>query len=98
MPHNIAHNLSTKERTKDIEIEENVTFSQMGLSQPVLNGLLKCGFHKPSPIQHKSIPLGRCGFGKITISLFNRIMIFVFITYHAKYFHRFDCTSKVRNR
>lgn len=64
MAHNIAHNLSAKERTSDIEIQEDVTFSQMGLQQQVLNGLLNCGFHKPSPIQHKSIPLGRCGFGK----------------------------------
>ncbi|XP_016840535.1 probable ATP-dependent RNA helicase DDX20 isoform X1 [Nasonia vitripennis] len=65
MAQNIAHNLSAKERTSDIEIQEDVTFSQMGLSQQVLNGLLNCGFHKPSPIQHKSIPLGRCGFDLI---------------------------------
>lgn len=70
MARNIAHNLSAKERTSDIEIEEDVTFSQMGLSQSVLNGLLNCGFHKPSPIQFKSIPLGRCGFG-ITLFTFS---------------------------
>ncbi|KAJ8670528.1 hypothetical protein QAD02_001787 [Eretmocerus hayati] len=62
---NIAHDVSSKERTSDIEIQENVTFAEMGLSEVVLNGLLKCGFHKPSPIQHKSIPLGRCGFDLI---------------------------------
>ena len=65
MSQTIAHDLLAKERTSDIEVQENVTFSQMGLSPPVLNGLLKCGFHKPSPIQCKSIPLGRCGFGII---------------------------------
>ncbi|KAH0548896.1 hypothetical protein KQX54_004071 [Cotesia glomerata] len=34
----------------------------MGLSQRILNGLTACGFEKPSPIQLKAIPLGRCGF------------------------------------
>jgi ATP-dependent RNA helicase DDX20 len=66
---NIAHNLFAKERTSDIEIQEDVTFHQMGLSQQVLDGLLNCGFYKPSPIQFKSIPLGRCGFGNKIIFL-----------------------------
>lgn len=59
-----------KERTSDIEIQDNVTFSQMGLSEPILNSLSKIGFHKPSPIQYKSIPLGRCGFGKKVYELY----------------------------
>lgn len=63
MSKKIAHNVSSKTRTSDIEIQEDVMFSQMGLSTPVLNGLSVCGFEKPSPIQFKSIPLGRCGFG-----------------------------------
>lgn len=58
-----AHNLSAKARTKDIKIAEDVTFYQMGLSQNILDGLTNCGFEKPSPVQLKSIPLGRCGFG-----------------------------------
>ncbi|XP_011505823.1 PREDICTED: probable ATP-dependent RNA helicase ddx10 [Ceratosolen solmsi marchali] len=65
MVQNIAHDLTAKERTADIEIDENVTFHEMGLSQRVLDGLLTCGFYKPSPIQFKSIPLGRCGFDLI---------------------------------
>lgn len=60
----IAHNLSAKERTSDIKVEQDETFSQMGLSPAVLDGLSSCGFLKPSPIQLKSIPLGRLGFGK----------------------------------
>ncbi|XP_058792979.1 probable ATP-dependent RNA helicase DDX20 [Phymastichus coffea] len=61
----IAHDLSAKERTSDIEVEQNETFSQMGLSQTILDGLSSCGFLIPSPIQLKSIPLGRLGFDLI---------------------------------
>jgi superfamily II DNA/RNA helicase len=47
-----------KIRTKDIELNENVTFEEMLLSKPILNGLKQAGFYKPSPIQLKAIPLG----------------------------------------
>lgn len=63
MLHAIAHDVKKKPRTKDVKILEDVTFSQMGLSQYILNGLANCGFQSPSPIQLKAIPLGRCGFG-----------------------------------
>lgn len=59
----IAHDISKKPRTKDIKIQEDVTFFQMGFSQKILDGLANCGFLKPSPIQLKAVPLGRCGFG-----------------------------------
>jgi len=59
----IAHDISKKQRTSDIKIEEDVTFFQMSLPQDVLDGLISAGFQKPSPIQLKAIPLGRCGFG-----------------------------------
>ena len=65
MSQNIAHDVSAKERTSDIEVKEDITFCEMGLSKSVLSGLLSCGFVKPSPVQFKSIPLGRCGFGKL---------------------------------
>ncbi|XP_076817037.1 uncharacterized protein LOC143462679 [Clavelina lepadiformis] len=57
----IAHSFQTKERTDDVRISENVTFSELLLSDNVLSGLTKSGFYKPSPIQLKAIPLGRCG-------------------------------------
>ncbi|XP_074110001.1 uncharacterized protein LOC141534508 [Cotesia typhae] len=57
-----AHELTAQPRTEDISIKEKVTFYEMGLSQRILNGLTACGFEKPSPIQLKAIPLGRCGF------------------------------------
>ncbi|XP_012276173.1 probable ATP-dependent RNA helicase DDX20 [Orussus abietinus] len=65
MPITLAHELGAKARTKDIKIQENVTFYHLGLSQIVLNGLANCGFQKPSPIQLIAIPLGRCGFDLI---------------------------------
>ncbi|XP_031846731.1 uncharacterized protein LOC116433117 [Nomia melanderi] len=60
-----AHDIFKIPRTKDIKIQENVTFYQMGFSQKILDGLSVCGFQKPSPIQLKAIPLGRCGFDLI---------------------------------
>ena len=57
----VAHHLGEEERTRDIEIDENVTFSDLLLSEPVLTGLHAAGFRRPSPIQLAAIPLGRCG-------------------------------------
>ncbi|XP_076245512.1 uncharacterized protein LOC143186030 [Calliopsis andreniformis] len=65
MSHINAHDIYKKPRTKDIKIQEDVTFFQMGFSQKILDGLSICGFQKPSPIQLKAIPLGRCGFDLI---------------------------------
>ncbi|XP_033221501.1 ATP-dependent RNA helicase dbp-4-like isoform X2 [Belonocnema kinseyi] len=62
MPVSKAHNIDDNLRTSDIKISQDVTFFQMGLSQEILDGLLCCGFQRPSPIQLKAIPLGRCGF------------------------------------
>lgn len=59
----IAHDLETKERSKDVLTENNLTFNNLMLSPSVLNGLNNCGYRKPSPIQQKAIPIGKCGFG-----------------------------------
>ncbi|XP_018366318.1 PREDICTED: uncharacterized protein LOC108763309 [Trachymyrmex cornetzi] len=61
----IAHDINKKQRTSDIKIEEDVTFFQMRLPRDILDGLMSVGFQKPSPIQLKAIPLGRCGFDLI---------------------------------
>lgn len=61
----IAHDTSKKQRTSDVKIAEDVTFFQMRLPREILDGLMSAGFQKPSPIQLKAIPLGRCGFGII---------------------------------
>ncbi|XP_046426261.1 uncharacterized protein LOC124182713 [Neodiprion fabricii] len=65
MSRQTAHEIGSKPRTTDIEIQEDVTFFQMAVSQRVLDGLTNAGFQKPSPIQLKAIPLGRCGFDLI---------------------------------
>ena len=58
-----AHSISTRVRTGDVLINENVDFPGLLLSEPVLKGLAKSGFERPSPIQLKAIPIGRCGLG-----------------------------------
>lgn len=52
-----------KPKTEDVEIKNNISFSEMMLSDFVLSGLLKNCFSKPSPIQLRAIPLGKAGLG-----------------------------------
>ena len=73
----IMHDL--KARTKDIFINEKIHFKDLQLSPSVLQGLTSSGFTKPSPIQLKAIPLGRCGLGS-TI-LFTCTVSFLSTTY-----------------
>ncbi|EFN61889.1 Probable ATP-dependent RNA helicase DDX20 [Camponotus floridanus] len=61
----VAHDLSKVPRTKDVKIQEDVMFLQMGLPENILDGLTVAGFQRPSPIQLKAIPLGRCGFDPV---------------------------------
>jgi len=72
MPRQTAHVLDDKPRTQDVFINEDIDFTGMLLSDVTLKGLHKSGFRKPSPIQLKAIPLGRCGFGKMLTSIFSR--------------------------
>jgi len=58
-----AHTLDLTPRTDDVQIDEKITFAGLLLTEPVLQGLKQSGFDRPSPIQIKAIPLGRCGFG-----------------------------------
>lgn len=58
-----AHDIQTRKRTDDVLLTEGIDFSSLLLSQAVLDGLSASGFQKPSPIQLKAIPLGRCGLG-----------------------------------
>ena len=63
----IAHKIIEAQRTSDILISENVDFAGLLLSDYVIKGLKNAGFQKPSPIQLKAIPLGRCGLGKCQV-------------------------------
>ncbi|XP_067863781.1 probable ATP-dependent RNA helicase DDX20 [Heptranchias perlo] len=62
-----AHSIDERKRTGDVLLEEadRVDFGALLLSQPVLEGLREAGFERPSPIQLKAIPLGRCGLDLI---------------------------------
>ncbi|KAK0152396.1 putative ATP-dependent RNA helicase DDX20 [Merluccius polli] len=60
-----AHDIETRSRTDDVVLSEGIDFTSLLLSQPVLDGLSASGFEKPSPIQLKAIPLGRCGLDLI---------------------------------
>ncbi|CAH1112445.1 unnamed protein product [Psylliodes chrysocephalus] len=64
----LAHRIDDNSRTKDVTVVENVTFESLLLSENVLKGLKKSGFKKPSPVQLKAIPVGRCGFDLIVKS------------------------------
>jgi superfamily II DNA/RNA helicase len=57
-----AHKWEHASRTHDVFTENNITFAGLMLSNQVEHGLAKAGFERPSPIQLKAIPLGRCGF------------------------------------
>lgn len=54
-----------KERTKDIELNEKVSFDDLMLNENILNGLKTANYSMPSPIQLKAIPLGKLGLGKL---------------------------------
>ncbi|MEQ2265345.1 DEAD (Asp-Glu-Ala-Asp) box polypeptide 20, partial [Xenotaenia resolanae] len=60
-----AHDIETRKRTEDVLLAEGIDFGSLLLSQAVLEGLSFAGFQKPSPIQLKAIPLGRCGLDLI---------------------------------
>ena len=68
----VAHKYAEKTRTGDVVINENINFDGLLLSNSVLNGLKNAGFERPSPIQLKAIPLGRCGLGKWYLRVKNR--------------------------
>lgn len=65
----VAHDINKQARTKDIKIEEDVTFFQFDLSQDILDGLMSAGFYWPSPIQLQGIPLSRFGYGNLSANL-----------------------------
>lgn len=60
-----AHDVSgPRTRTGDVLLVEPADFESLLLSRPVLDGLRAAGFERPSPVQLKAIPLGRCGLGE----------------------------------
>ena len=55
--------LKKQNRTNDVIIHDGVDFQGLFIRNDILQGLKQSGFEKPSPIQLKAIPLGRCGLG-----------------------------------
>ena len=68
----VAHKITSRLRTGDVLIGENVDFERLLLSEQILKGLKSAGFERPSPIQLKAIPLGRCGLGGWLLNLLVR--------------------------
>lgn len=65
----MAHIFKDEERTKDVVLDQNITFESLMLPKEIMCGLKAAGFRKPSPIQLKAIPVGRCGFGKLLLAI-----------------------------
>ncbi|XP_053447996.1 probable ATP-dependent RNA helicase DDX20 [Nycticebus coucang] len=62
----MAHDVGgPRTRTGDVLLAEPADFESLLLSRPVLEGLRAAGFERPSPVQLKAIPLGRCGLDLI---------------------------------
>ena len=101
-----AHKFNERQRTGDVLTDELVDFKSLLLSPDVLKGLSSSGFERPSPIQLKAIPLGRCGLGilceylSITCLLNSRLsfkqfkLIFLIISLFYV-LCRFDSSSQV---
>lgn len=93
----IAHDLTDKSkvRSKDVDLTENVTFTDLMLSEKTYLGLTKCGFARPSPIQLETIPLGRCGFDLVVQSKAGtgKTCIFTLIALEALQFNINNCTQ-----
>ena len=66
----VAHDLESKTRTEDVVTEESreKTFTDLLLSDPVLQGLTSAGFIRPSPVQLQAIPPAKIGFDCIVQS------------------------------
>lgn len=93
----IAHDLSdfSRTRSKDVTLEEDVTFQDLLLGANTLLGLQRCGFRRPSPIQLETIPLGRCGFDMVIQSKAGtgKTCIFTLIALEALQFNLQNCTQ-----
>lgn len=56
-----------RKRTKDVLVEDPVQFSQLLLKDEVMKGLAEAGYKNPSPIQLRTIPLGKSNIGMLFV-------------------------------
>lgn len=75
----MAHVFKDGERTKDVAISENFSFESLLLPDKILQGLISEHFTRPSPVQLKAIPVGRCGFGTLAIYLVHSLECYLFL-------------------
>lgn len=93
----IAHDLNdlSRTRSRDVTLEEDVTFQDLFLGENTLLGLERCGFRRPSPIQLETIPLARCGFDMVVQSKAGtgKTCIFTLIALEALQFNEKNFTQ-----
>lgn len=91
----LAHDFRDKLRSSDVLLTEDITFLDLHLNQEVLDGLKKCGFLRPSPVQLKSIPLGRCGFDLVIQSKAGtgKTCVFALVALEALRFNQINSTQ-----
>lgn len=53
--------MATRAQTKDVVIDENVTFADLAISESTVQALTRAGFLRPSPIQLQALPLALLG-------------------------------------
>lgn len=82
-------------RSKDVLLDEDITFKDLLLSEETYTGLEKCAFDRPSPIQLETIPLGRCGFDLIVQSKAGtgKTCVFAIVALEALHFNQNRCTQ-----
>lgn len=93
----LAHHLEDPDnlRSKDVRADEDVTFGDFLLDQKTRDGLERCHFKRPSPIQLATIPLGLCGFDLIIQSKAGtgKTCIFTLVALEALRFNSMSSTQ-----
>lgn len=93
----IAHDLDNPNnlRSKDVILSESVTFDEFLLNQTTRDGLKRCRFERPSPIQLETIPLGLCGFDLVVQSKAGtgKTCVFTLVALEALQFNQSNFTQ-----
>lgn len=95
----LAHDLSdtSKLRSADVALSESVSFDEFLLSSETLEGLNRCGFSRPSPVQLEATPLGLCGFDLVVQSKAGtgKTCVFALVALETLKFNSTDCTQSL---
>lgn len=77
------------DRGSSVDVQSNCTFDSLMIRQKTLERLAATGFHRPSPVQAKAIPVGLLGRGKRSKPILLQIQF---------EFYRYACSSQIGNR